>query len=191
MATAGELSVDPRLDRYEAKLLESGDLALRKALVGEIHERRPAPQPERLVELVELAGLHRLLQALAVELALLYGQQVPGRPRDEPLAELLAEQRHVVAHDLGGGGGGDPSQSSSTRRSTETTSFRWSRSAATRASWRPLPSGTIRPSRTTSSCPRMRNSIPAHDRSVYGVSAGPSRVDGRRRLTVGPWSGIA
>ena len=50
LAVAAELQVgvDPVLERAEAKLLQARDRALGERLVGELRERRPAPQRERL-----------------------------------------------------------------------------------------------------------------------------------------------
>ena len=47
-AAEGELGVDAVLKRREAKLLEPADLALSPRLVGELDQRRAAPQRERL-----------------------------------------------------------------------------------------------------------------------------------------------
>ena len=48
MHTLLEILLDPALETGKAKLLQPGDLSLRKALVGELREWRPAPQGERL-----------------------------------------------------------------------------------------------------------------------------------------------
>ena len=45
-----ELGLDPLLERAEPQLLEAGDLALRKGLVGQVAESGPAPERERLAE---------------------------------------------------------------------------------------------------------------------------------------------
>ena len=50
VAAEREIGVDPFLQRHESKLLEPRDLCLREGLVGEVGERRPAPERERLAE---------------------------------------------------------------------------------------------------------------------------------------------
>ena len=42
--------IDALLQRGEAQLLEPGDLALRERLELDVGQRRPTPQPERIVE---------------------------------------------------------------------------------------------------------------------------------------------
>jgi hypothetical protein len=45
-----EVGLEAFLERCEAQLLETGDLALGERLVGEVGERRAAPEGERLVQ---------------------------------------------------------------------------------------------------------------------------------------------
>src|ERR671928_222043 len=45
-----EVGLDPVLQGREAQLLEPPDLVLREWLVGEVRERRPAPERKRLRE---------------------------------------------------------------------------------------------------------------------------------------------
>jgi hypothetical protein len=52
MASERQLRVDPGLERRRALLGEPRDLGLGVALVGEVRERRPAPQRERLAQRV-------------------------------------------------------------------------------------------------------------------------------------------
>ena len=52
VAAAGQIGVDPLLERRQPQLLETGDLGLRERLVGEVGERRPAPKRERLAQLL-------------------------------------------------------------------------------------------------------------------------------------------
>ena len=52
MTTGGELGVDPLLERRQPQLPETGALRLRERLVGEVGERRPAPQRKRLAQLL-------------------------------------------------------------------------------------------------------------------------------------------
>jgi len=50
MAAERELGVDPLLDGHEPQLVEPGDLILRKRLVCEVDQRRPAPKHERVAQ---------------------------------------------------------------------------------------------------------------------------------------------
>jgi hypothetical protein len=69
VAPPGEVALDPLLETGEAKLLQTLDLCLGEALIGELGQRRPAPERERLLELrlvlqapeaseIELVGPH-------------------------------------------------------------------------------------------------------------------------------------
>ncbi len=53
-----EVGVDPLLERGEAQLVEPPDLALRESLVGEVGERRPAPERQAQLEALGLARRH-------------------------------------------------------------------------------------------------------------------------------------
>ena len=55
VAAEREVGVDTLLERAEPQLLEPRDLGLGERLVGEVGERRPAPQRERLAELLRAA----------------------------------------------------------------------------------------------------------------------------------------
>ena len=48
IAAERELRLDPPLDRGQAQLLEPGDLRLSERLVGEVGQRRAAPERQRL-----------------------------------------------------------------------------------------------------------------------------------------------
>jgi hypothetical protein len=50
MPAAGEVGVDPRAEAAEAQILEPRDLGLGEALVGDVGERRPAPELERVLQ---------------------------------------------------------------------------------------------------------------------------------------------
>ena len=52
VASQREVRLDPSLDGDEPKLLEAHDRRLGEGLVGEVVERRPAPELERLVQLL-------------------------------------------------------------------------------------------------------------------------------------------
>ncbi len=49
MASGGELGVDPELERAQIKLLEPADLGSSKRLGGDVGERGPLPELERLL----------------------------------------------------------------------------------------------------------------------------------------------
>jgi hypothetical protein len=48
VAAARQVRVDARLERRPAQLLQPRDLDLRERLEGEVGERRPAPERQRL-----------------------------------------------------------------------------------------------------------------------------------------------
>ena len=80
MPAQGEVGLDPLLERREVQLLEPGDVVLGKRLVGELGERRAAPEgesnPECLGSLVGIVGgeclaalLEQRPEAVEVELS--------------------------------------------------------------------------------------------------------------------------
>ena len=85
-----EIGVDPRLERGEPPLLEPRRLRLGERLECDVGERVPAPERERLDR---LPVVHELLEALGVELAVLDAQEIPRRPRDDPVGAERAPQR--------------------------------------------------------------------------------------------------
>src|SRR5262245_5099759 len=98
LAAELELGVDPLLDRSEAQLLEARDLALGEGVVGEIGERRSAPERERLGQRrrtrrrVAAVRSDGPLEAGEVELLGLDVEQVAGRARIQSLRrEQLAQ----------------------------------------------------------------------------------------------------
>ena len=58
MPAAGEIGIDPVLERREPQLLEPNDLRLGERLPGEVGERGPAPEGERRAQ--GLAGRRRV-----------------------------------------------------------------------------------------------------------------------------------
>ena len=85
MTAERELGVDSVLERCEAQLLEPRACGLGEALVGEVRERRAAPERERLAQLrrrVRECGLSRVpqqrLEPVEVDLILLDLEQIPG-----------------------------------------------------------------------------------------------------------------
>ena len=88
-----EVELDPLLEAREAELLQTGDLGLGEALVGEVRERISAPQLERLPRLSAVA---QELEAGEIELVRLEPQQVSARLRLEALpSEHLPQLRDV------------------------------------------------------------------------------------------------
>ena len=108
VAAVLEVGFDPLLESRQAQLLEPRDLGLREALVGQVGECRPAPEGERLMEL--LGALARAAPGLMDE-PLEAGQvgllrpdvkHVSGRPGGEPVvAQLLAQSRDMHLEALG------------------------------------------------------------------------------------------
>ncbi len=111
-----QVGFDPLRQRRQAKLLQSVDVRLREPLVGEVDERRAAPELERRAQCrcCELglarrestsADLELLDEALDVDLPRLDSQCVPATARDEDtVTEGATELRHVVLEDLGRAG---------------------------------------------------------------------------------------
>jgi hypothetical protein len=97
-----ELGVDPGLDRGQAELFDPLDLAAGEVVVGDLVERRAAPERERLRQRLRTPVVDRALETVGVELARLDAEQVAGLAGDEPVAELLAQERDRVADDLRG-----------------------------------------------------------------------------------------
>ena len=108
MTTDGKLGLDPLLERGKPQLAETSDRRLRERLIGEVGERRPAPQRERLAQLLHsrrgigAAGLgDEPLEAGDVELGRVDPQHVAGRAGEEPaVAELFAQPGNVALDDL-------------------------------------------------------------------------------------------
>ena len=98
-----EVGVDPQLERLEPQLVETGGRrgdaarARDRRAVGRARARAPrrssaaASLGRRASRLVDEAT-----EAFEVELVRLDAEQVAGRPRDEPLAELAPQAEHVV-----------------------------------------------------------------------------------------------
>jgi hypothetical protein len=112
VAAARQVGVDALLERGEPQLVQPCDLGLRERLVGEVGERRAAPQRERLAQLLGRAGGLRPARLAAqpleqreVQLVALHVEHVAGRARGQPLGAELAPQAHDVALDALGHGG--------------------------------------------------------------------------------------
>jgi hypothetical protein len=106
-----EIGVEPALERRQSQLLQAGDRRARERLVGQVGERRPAPQGERLAQRgrgsprLRLGGLgEQALEPRDVDLGGVGAQRVARLARDDPvLAQLAAQARHVDVDALGDG----------------------------------------------------------------------------------------
>ena len=87
-----QVGVDPLLERRQPQLLQPRDLGLGERLVGEVGERRPAPQRERLAQLRAAAVCGRARRASADSRSKrarsssdgVDAQHVAGRARRQP-----------------------------------------------------------------------------------------------------------
>ena len=90
----GEIGLDAHLHGREVLLLQAGDLSRRERRGGELRQRRPPPQLQRLAQprgrVLAASGRQRLaaigdlvLEALGVELAGTHPQAVASRRGDE------------------------------------------------------------------------------------------------------------
>jgi hypothetical protein len=107
-----QVGVDPPLEGDQAQLLEPGDLRLGELLVGEVGERAPVPEAERLAERrrgerilparsQRLCLPHQAFEPVQVELVGADLEQVARRPRADPLgAERPAQAEDVHLHGL-------------------------------------------------------------------------------------------
>ena len=101
-----ELRLEAHLERVQPLLLETTDRILREAPVGEVGQRRPRPEPERLSQRARPLPRrhpprlqHEPLEAAHVDRLGIDPQPVAGRPRLERLgAEQLPQARHAVLH---------------------------------------------------------------------------------------------
>ena len=111
VASKRKVGLDPLLEHNEAALLEARDLGAGEVVVGEVGQRGPAPQRERLAQLLcRFPGLYvaclldQLLEPLHIELAGGDLQDVAARPREHHLVpERLAQLRDVALQRLAGG----------------------------------------------------------------------------------------
>ena len=91
-----EIRFAPPLQGREAQLLQTRDLCPREPVIGEVGERRPAPERERLPQRLGAALRDERLEALEIELSLLDAEQVAARLRRDPLTtERFAQPGHV------------------------------------------------------------------------------------------------
>ena len=91
--SGGEVAVDSLLEAAEVQLVETGDLGLRKIRVGELRERRAAPERECLAR---LPVFQVSLEPREVELVRVNSDQVAGRLREQALGvEHLPQLRDV------------------------------------------------------------------------------------------------
>ena len=175
---ADELAVAPRarsasMRSWSASRRSSSSRpisALRPRLVGELGERRPAPEREGLPQAAgsrppasrARALGHEPLEAVQVETdpasttELVAGGDGADRAR---CPSALRSWETYVWRTFAAVAGGRPAQSSSISRSRDTGSFAWRSRIARSARGFAASGATTRPSATTSSGPRMRKSI--------------------------------
>ena len=167
-AAESEVRVDAILERGEVKLLEPTDLTLRPRLVGELGERRAAPEREGLAQALgsgRRLGPARLgdetLEAVQIEAdpARRGARSRPGRVTITSSPSALRSWETYVCRTFAAVAGGRPAQRSSISRSLATGSpacrSRIARSARGFAAF----SATTRPSATASSGPSTRKSM--------------------------------
>ena len=99
-ATEREIGVEPLLERHQSELIESESLRLSERLVGEIGERRPAPEVESFAQalcrelgLCASRLLDESLEAKEVELVRTDADHIAGLLRDDRVvrSERLAK----------------------------------------------------------------------------------------------------
>ena len=104
MAAGRQVGVDPILQRRQPQLLQTGDLALRERLAPQIGQRLPPPQRQRITQpgraitgiLARTRPLDQQLKPRHVDLIRRRAQQIPRRPRPDPLSpQQLAQRRHM------------------------------------------------------------------------------------------------
>ena len=112
VAAAAQLRVEAPLAHEQPQLVEPRRGGARDAVRREVGERRPAPEPERVLQQLAgalgLAALERLaplrghpLEAVQVDGVVRGAQTVAWLPRlDQVAAELLAQRGHVPLHDV-------------------------------------------------------------------------------------------
>ena len=177
-----ELGLEAHLLRGDALLLQAPDRVLREAPVGEVGERGPPPEPERLAECRRsLARRHRArlpheaLEAARVDRVGRDAEPVSGGRVSSASAPSSFRSRETQFWTYAGADGrGAPSQSSSMSTSSGTTSFAWRSRMATRARCFGPPRATGAPSIRASSGPSMLNS------NVAFVTSGDHRTPGIR-----------
>jgi hypothetical protein len=111
MSTAGELGLDPVLQRVQAKLFETEALDAGEGLLGKFRERRPSPESESLAQSVSRASRvatrlgKKVSETSQVELLWLELEDVARTAaRRHPAAERLPKTRHIHLHRLCGVG---------------------------------------------------------------------------------------
>ena len=107
MPAAGELGVVAKLERRQAQLLKPLGFGGTPRLLGQVGERRPAPERERFPQVVHRivraaclqscpAAFERALEAVEIEFVLLDDDAVPAARRLDPLgAERAPQAVHV------------------------------------------------------------------------------------------------
>ena len=167
VAAEPEIGLDPLLDGGEAQLLQAKPLTPGERMAFELGERRALPHIEGLAETA--GGCSRfqaprlgdeILEPLQVELAWFDVERISRATRLDPVtAQELAQLRDVHLEGCARGVGRLPAPQLVDQALAGHDSFACSRSSASTARcWVP-PSFRSRPSSSTSSGPRIRNSM--------------------------------
>ena len=97
MAPEHQVGLDPLLDRHQPELLQGGDLPLGEGLVGELGQRRPAPQAQRPEEARRPLGgrsparlLEQAPEQVRIDANRVDRQDVAGRGRSEDGGSLAS-----------------------------------------------------------------------------------------------------
>ena len=178
--SAGEVGLDPRAEAAEAQIVEPRDLGLGEALVGDVGQRRPAPElervPQRRRRLPRLAARELLAPApqsaarsgrrrarpAGVERGSRRPRRRPGRRPAPPAARDATTWTALRAFC-----GPAPSHSSSTTRS-RWTAAPWRTSSSARSERaRPRGTRTIWASSSISMGPRILNWTSTSPPSLY------------------------
>ena len=109
VAAEREVGLDALLQRARVQLVQTGDLRLGPRLIGEVRQRRSAPQRKRLAQLprrhlwVRAIGVgQQLLKSRNIQLGRIDKQHVARLARDESaVAELLAQPGDIDLDALG------------------------------------------------------------------------------------------
>ena len=117
LAPEREIGVDPNLQPRQTRLLQAGDLGLSERLVGEVSQRRPAPQPQRVAQeagggrgispgqrLTALDG--QTLELVGIELTRRQLELIATMPGvDHAITQSPAQMKDITLERLGGSRG--------------------------------------------------------------------------------------
>ena len=142
MAAEREVGLDPLLERRQPQILEPSRLDARERLVGELGQRRPAPQGERLAQQARRARRARRRARRRRAARTAAGRPPPARPRARspaaasrsiPAGSSFRSRETYAWSALTAVSGGSSPQSSSISRSRASTRFACSSKSASSA----------------------------------------------------------